>query len=196
MTMHAPIGPVARAALSLLALTGLLLALAIAASATARSDALDDMLDRFDTLSTQGNSNCSGAFRDAIPNMSTLSMLQGSCCAPMDQHHYEEQVQALVKYRDIPEIPVNPYDVPAGQAARLMHYDAALVLGPDEEAMLQYAMENSDEKGPCCCMCWRWNVYNGLAKFLIREHGFTGPEVVEVWNLSNGCGGGAEHMHG
>lgn len=32
-------------------------------------------------------------------------------------------------------------------------------------------------------------MYGGLAKLLVREHGFTGEQVVKVWNLSNGCGG-------
>ena len=50
-------------------------------------------------------------------------------------------------------------------------------------------MANSDEKGPCCCRCWRWKVYGGLAKLLVREHGFDGKQVTEVWDMSNGCGG-------
>jgi hypothetical protein len=29
---------------------------------------------------------------------------------------------------------------------------------------------------------------------LIREHGFTGEQVTQVWNLSDGCGGDA-HTH-
>jgi hypothetical protein len=56
-------------------------------------------------------------------------------------------------------------------------------------------MQHSDEKGPCCCQRWRWRVYGGLGKFLIREHRFTGEQLVEVWNLSNGCGGDDDH-HG
>lgn len=153
------------------------------------------MLDRFDMLRSNGNSSCSARFMDAIPAMPELSMPQGSCCSPMDEHCYGEQLQWLVAYWDIPEIPVNPYDIPAEQATQLMQYDA-LVLSLDEEAACQFAMESSDEKGPCCCRCWRWAVYSGLAKLLIHERGFTGPEIVEVWTLSNGCGGGAEHMHG
>lgn len=177
------------------ALAAMLWALLVIGSGAARGDALQDMIDRFDMLSSNGNSNCSAGFMDAIPTMPELSMLQGSCCSPMDEHRYGEQLQGLVAYRDIPEIPVNPYDIPASQAAQLMQYDA-LVLSPDEEAAYQFAMENSDEKGPCCCQCWRWGVYSGLAKLLIHERGFTGQDIVDVWNLSNGCGGGAEHMHG
>jgi hypothetical protein len=32
-------------------------------------------------------------------------------------------------------------------------------------------------------------MYGGLGKFLIREHHLTGEQLVEVWNLSDGCGG-------
>ena len=86
------------------------------------------------------------------------------------------------------------YDIAAGTAQKAMsYYD--LTLSPDEEKTYQYAIQNSDEKGPCCCQCWRWRVYGGLGKFLIREHRFTGEQLVKVWNLSDGCGGVEEH-HG
>lgn len=69
----------------------------------------------------------------------------------------------------------------------MSHYD--LSLSADQQRAYQIAMDRSDEKGPCCCPCWRWKMYGGLAKFLISEHGFSGEQVVDVWNLSNGCGG-------
>ncbi len=69
-------------------------------------------------------------------------------------------------------IPPDPYDIPAATAQQAMsHYD--LQLTGDEQKSYDYAMKNSDEKGPCCCQCWRWKMYGGLAKYLIREHGFT-----------------------
>lgn len=150
---------------------------------------------RFEFLSTHGNSTCSPAFTDSIAKMSTVARLQGSCCSPMDRHRYGEQVEALKKYATIPEIPPDPYDIAAGTAQKAMGY-FDLALSPDEQKAYQYAMDNSDEKGPCCCQCWRWRVYGGLGKFLIREHRFSGEKLVEVWNLSSGCGGGAEHHHG
>jgi hypothetical protein len=67
------------------------------------------------------------------------------------------------------------------------YYDLALTA--DETRAYEYAMENSAEKGPCCCQCWRWKVYGGLARKLIHERGFKGEQIVEVWNLSDGCGG-------
>lgn len=150
--------------------------------------------ERFDFLSKNGNSTCSAVFTDSIAKLPVTARLQGSCCVPMDRHRYGEQVEALKKYAAIPEIPPDPYDIAAGIAQKAMRfYD--LALAPDEQRAYKYAMDNSDERGPCCCQCWRWRVYGGLGKFLIREHRFTGEQLVDVWNLSSGCGG-AEHHHG
>lgn len=163
---------------------------------TNRAEAAEEpTLDqRFDDLSKNGNSTCSAVFSDSISKMPATARLKGSCCSPMDRHRYGEQIEALKKYADIAEIPPDPYDIPAGTAQRAMSYND-VALSPDEAKAYQYAMDNSDEKGPCCCQCWRWHVYGGLAKLLIREHEFDGPQLVEVWNLSNGCGGD-EHVHG
>lgn len=67
-------------------------------------------------------------------------------------------------------------------------------LGVEEQGHYDDAIATSEEKGPCCCQCWRWEVFGGLGKLLVREHGFTGEQVAEVWNLSHGCGGDA-HLH-
>jgi hypothetical protein len=151
--------------------------------------------ERFDYLSAHGNSTCAASFTESIARMPVTARLQGSCCSPMDRHRYGEQVQAVVKYSAIPEIPPDPYDIAAGDAQKAMRY-YDLALSQNEEKAYKYAMDHSDEKGPCCCQCWRWRVYGGLRKFLIREHRFTGEQLVDVWNLSSGCGGGAEHHHG
>ena len=152
------------------------------------------LMQRFEFLSQNGNSNCSAEFQGSIATMPMVARLRGSCCGPMDSHRYVEQVKALRKYSAMREIPNDPYDIPAGTARQLMSY-SDLALSSEEQAAYDFAMANSDEKGPCCCQCWRWQVYGGLAKYLIRMRGFTGPQLVEVWNLSNGCGGGAEHLH-
>ena len=47
-------------------------------------------------------------------------------------------------------------------------------LSPDEQKAYNYAMANSKEMGPCCCHCWHWYVYGGLAKLLITHRHFTG----------------------
>ena len=149
---------------------------------------------KFDYLSQNGNSSCSLSFRESIPAMADSDHLRGSCCSPMSMHRYSEQVAGLEKYKDIPEIPADPYDVEAELAKKLMsYYDLELL--PEEQLAYDYAMENSHEKGPCCCKCWRWYVYGGLGKLLIRNYKFTGEQVTELWNLSDGCGGDEEHHH-
>ena len=148
---------------------------------------------RFEELSQSGNSTCSAIFKDSIVEMPNEAHIKGSCCSPMSMHRYTEQVEGLKKYSDIPEIPSDPYDVEAELAKSLLgYYDFQLT--PKEQAVYDYAMEHSHEKGPCCCKCWRWYVYGGLAKKLIHERRFTGEQIVEVWNLSDGCGGEGEHV--
>ncbi len=154
-----------------------------------------ELVSRFEYLSQNGNSNCSRAFLDSIKTMPVTVRLQGSCCNPMDAHRYIEQVKTLRKYAEVSAIPPDPYDIPAGLAQKMLPY-FDIELTTDEQPAYDYAMANSDEKGPCCCQCWRWHVYGGLAKLLIREQGFTGPQLTEIWSLSSGCGGGAEHHHG
>jgi hypothetical protein len=143
---------------------------------------------RFLYLSQHGNSTCSAAFLASIPKMSAMERLQGSCCAPMEKERYREQVEGLKDFKDDAEIPPDPYDIPAGIAQKaLANYD--LPLTPEEQRAYDYAMANSEEQGPCCCRCWRWKVYGGLAKYLIRMKHLTGPQITQVWNLSDGCGG-------
>lgn len=149
---------------------------------------------RFDYLSQNGNSSCSATFQNSIPNMPDDNHIQGSCCSPMSLHRYSEQVEGLKQYSNIPEIPLDPYDIEVGLAKKLIgYYD--LELTPEEQRAYDYAMENSHEKGPCCCKCWRWYVYGGLGKLLIHSYGFTEEQLTEVWNLSDGCGGDEEHHH-
>ena len=144
--------------------------------------------EQFDYLSTHGNSNCSTAFMNSIAAMPVTGRLQGSCCDPMDLKRYARQVEGLKTFAAFTEIPTDPYDVPAGLAQKaLASYDTELA--PDEQKAYDDAMANSAEKGPCCCKCWRWHVYGGLAKLLIRNHHLSGEQVTQVWNLSDGCGG-------
>ncbi|MBI2641728.1 hypothetical protein HYW87_04005 [Candidatus Roizmanbacteria bacterium] len=149
---------------------------------------------KFDYLSQNGNSSCSSSFQQSIAKMPDEARLQGSCCSPMSYHRYSEQVEGLKKYKDIPEIPKDPYDIEAKLAKNLMsHYEDEFT--QNQQKAYDYAMEHSSEKGPCCCKCWRWFVYGGLGKILIQTYGFTGEQVTDVWNLSDGCGGDNEHHH-
>ena len=104
-------------------------------------------------------------FEKLIGSMGPEGRLQGSCCAPMDEARYHQQIEGLKKYSDIAEVPPDPYDIPAQLAYRLMGY-YTLTLNKDERAAYDYAMQNSDMQGPCCCKCWRWKVYGGLGKYL------------------------------
>ncbi|MBI2051994.1 hypothetical protein HYT33_04525 [Candidatus Roizmanbacteria bacterium] len=150
---------------------------------------------KFARLSKNGNSSCSGAFQASIPSMSDTARIQGSCCSPMSLHRYSEQVEGLVKYKNIREIPSDPYDIEARLAKQLLaYYDDELT--PTQQKAYDYAMQNSSEKGPCCCRCWRWYVYGGLGKVLIKKYNFTKEELTRVWDLSDGCGGDEEHHHG
>lgn len=148
----------------------------------------------FDILSRNGNSSCSATFTESIDEMSDAVRLQGSCCSSMDKHHYTEQITGLTKYKDIPEIPSDPYDIDASLAKKLeAYYD--LELTPDQQMVYDYAMQSSMKKGPCCCKCWRWYVYRGLGKLLIQKYNFTGEQVTEIRNLSDGCGGAGDHVN-
>lgn len=152
----------------------------------------------FDYLSKNGNSSCSAEFKASIPAMPDEARLRGSCCSPMNLHRYSEQTEALRKFKsvagqNVAEIPDNPYNIEAGTAKKLLSY-YAMALTPEAQKHYDYAMQNSDNKGPCCCGCWRWEVYGGLGKYLVRTHGFTGEQVTRIWNYSDGCGGEADHV--
>ena len=162
---------------------------------TLREKVDKEVLAKFDYLSQNGNSSCSLSFKDSIPNMADDERLRGSCCSPMSLHRYSEQVEGIKKYASIAEIPQDPYDIEAGLAKKLLaYYDEPLT--SDEQKAYDFAMANSSEKGPCCCKCWRWYVYGGLGKYLIKNYKFTGEQITDVWNLSDGCGGDSEHHHG
>jgi len=149
---------------------------------------------RFQVLASEGNSSCSGAFTDSISSMSDNSHIRGSCCSPMNWHRYKEQIEGLKEFKNIKEIPPDPYDIDAKLAKEMKsHYDDELT--PEQQKAYDFAMKNSHEKGPCCCKCWRWYVYGGLGKFLIKEKGFSGEQITEVWNLSDGCGGEGDHVN-
>lgn len=163
-------------------------------AATAQ-EVIDDtqLAERFAQLSQNGNSNCSRDFMESIGAMPATMRLMGSCCGPMSEHRYREQVMGLRVYSEIGLISRDPYDIPAGNAQQAMAW-FGVELTAAEQAAYDYAMKNSNEQGPCCCTCWRWQVYGGLAKYLIREHGFTGEQIADVWDLSDGCGGD-DHVH-
>lgn len=120
--------------------------------------------------------------------------IQGSCCSPMDFHRYQEQVEGLRKYADIPQIPNDPYDVPVKLAKQLFEYQQTIQLTPEQRAVYDQAMQILAEGGPCCCRCWRWFAFEGQAKYLITELDWSAQQVAELWELEDGCGGSG-HQH-
>jgi hypothetical protein len=150
------------------------------------------LIERFEFLSQNGNSTCSVAFQNSIITLPEGSRLQGSCCSPMSLERYGFQVEGLRAYAGIDIVPPDPYDID-GRLARRLFVAYYLELTESEQASYDEAMSLSDEGGPCCCECWRWKVFGGLGKLLIRSHGFDARQVAEVWDLSDGCGGEEHH---
>ena len=161
------------------------------ASAEEMNDAA--LKSRFEFLSQHGNVECSTKFEASIATMAPDAKLEGSCCAPMDEARYRQQIDGLKKYSDIAEVPPDPYDISAPLAHKLIG-DYDLALNKEELAAYDYAMQHSDMQGPCCCECWRWN--GGLGKYLVRTRHYTGQQLTDLWNVGQGCGGAVDtKMH-
>ncbi|MDP3992026.1 MAG: hypothetical protein Q8P79_00785 [Nanoarchaeota archaeon] len=153
-----------------------------------------DLEAKFAFLSKANSNSCGGTF-NFVDSLSDNQRIQGSCCSAMDFHRYEEQVNGLKKYSYIEKIPSDPYDVSASQARELLDYQKNIKLNEEQQEIYDMAMDMSMEGGPCCCKCWHWYAYEGLAKYLIIEKGFTAEQIAEVWDLSDACGGSG-HIEG
>lgn len=153
----------------------------------------DVLAERFDYLAEQRTNSCGGDKNYVAQLSANGTRLQGSCCSPMDFHSYQEQVEGLQKYSEYEIIPPDPYDVSAQWADSMMKYNEETELNPEQQAIYDKAMGLSYEGGPCCCLCWRWYAFGGLAKYLIINYDFSAEQIAEVWDLSDGCGG--EHQH-
>jgi hypothetical protein len=83
-------------------MAGLIAAAGSIAAPVAQADVDPALKQRFETLSTQGNSTCSRAFTESIPKMPANDAgLRGSCCSPMDLKRYGEQIEGLKKYAKV-----------------------------------------------------------------------------------------------
>ena len=107
----------------------------------------------------------------------------------MDFQSYQHQVEELKKYAHVPQIPSDPYDVPVTLAKELFNYQKTIQLTTEQQAVYDAAMGMADEKGPCCCKCWRWIAFEGQAKYLISELHWSAKEIAAIWDLEDGCGG-------
>ena len=143
---------------------------------------------RFALLSKRHTNKCSLASVD-LNKIAVRGRLQGSCCQPMVYSHYAKQIAVLRSYAAISEIPADPYDVPVTLARRLIAYDHSITLNQSQEAVYRKATKLAIEHGPCCCHCWRWSAFEGQAKALIAQRGYTAVQIAKVWDLEDGCGG-------
>jgi len=149
--------------------------------------------EKFNYLVAQTSNNC-GLQRQVVFNYSDDQQIQGSCCNKMDNHAYQEQIEGLKKYKDISIIPTDPYDISASQAKQLFKYLEEIELSRDQQTIYNEAMKKSIEGGPCCCKCWHWDAYEGLAKKLIVDYGWNSEQIAGLWDISDACGG-AGHNH-
>lgn len=147
--------------------------------------------EAFDYLSTTKTATSSfcGLQPTTVDGFSEQESIQGACCGAMDFHRYQEQVRGLKKYKDISQIPEDPYNIPVRLAKQLFGYQQNITLNEEQQGVYKQAMKFSHEGGPCCCKCWRWTAFEGLAKYLITEKGFSGQQVADLWDLLDGCGG-------
>lgn len=150
--------------------------------------------EKFAFLSQARSNSCGLVSSEIAASFPDTERIQGSCCSAMDLHRYQEQVEGLTQYADIPQVPDDPYDIPVRLAKELIGYQSEVTLTEDEQRTYDQALRLSEEGGPCCCRCWRWDAFDGLARLLIRERGFDAQEVARLWNLLDGCGGSG-HLH-
>ncbi len=156
---------------------------------------VEELEGKFVVLS-QATTNACGGGKTYVNQLSADgTRIQGSCCSAMDFHRYVEQIEGLKNYKEYEIIPKDPYDVSSEWAEEMMAYTENTFLTDEQQKTYDTAVELSHEKGPCCCKCWHWYAYEGLAKKLIIDYDFTAEQVAEVWDLSDACGGSG-HIEG
>ena len=113
--------------------------------------------------------------------------LGGQCCGAMkDLVEYHSELQNLQKYKDIPDVPMNPYKTPIPLAKKWIDYDHTTTLTPAEQMIMDEAIKLSKE-GPCCCKCWHYFVNEGIAKKMIKDYHYTAQQVAAYWDTSSIC---------
>ncbi len=122
-------------------------------------------------------------------NLSTTTgmFLGGQCCGPMkDLTEYNKELQNLQQYKNIPDVPMNPYKTPVALAKKWIDYDNSTSLTPAEQAIMDQAMKMSKE-GPCCCKCWHYFVNEGIAKKMIKDYHYSAQQIATYWDTSSIC---------
>lgn len=162
-------------------------------SSTAGTELVAGSPEKFAFLSGQVGqrsipNNC-GLQPSAVETMPDDARIQGSCCQAMDLQRYQEQVEELKKYSDNPLVSSDPYDVPVSLVKQLLEHDKTITLTADEQTVYDQASQMADDKGPCCCKCWRWYAYEGQAKYFISHLHWSAEQVAALWDAEEGCGG-------
>ena len=112
----------------------------------------------------------------------------GQCCGAMKNlDEYNKELTALQKYKDIPDVPLNPFKTPVAIAKKWIDYDNATTLTPDQQKIYDQAYAISKEK-PCCCKCWHYFVNEGIAKKMIKDYSYSPQQIADFWDSSSICG--------
>lgn len=145
---------------------------------------------RFAALSSARTNRCDLGAAE-LKRMPDSMRLQGSCCNPMDEARYRQQLREVQRLGESRAIPADPYDISVTLAKRLLGY-RQISLDAHERAIYERARELSELGGPCCCPCWRWQAFAGQARRLITRNGWSATQVARLWDAEDGCGGPAE----
>ncbi|MBS3074752.1 hypothetical protein J4447_04875 [Candidatus Pacearchaeota archaeon] len=115
--------------------------------------------------------------------------LSGQCCgALMDTKERHESLEKLQAYKDIPDVPLDPFHTPIEIAKKWIDYDKNTILNSEEQRIYDEAMKMSKEGGPCCCKCWHWYVNEGIAKKMIKDYNYSAQQIANYWDVSDICG--------
>lgn len=139
-----------------------------------------------DVCQDMGNLQAVESYISALPDPARM---QGSCCSPMDQQRFTEQVKALGAYAAIPEIPSDPYDISKSQAEELLGFYNTAPLDQAQQHVYDLAQSETSDHGWCCCQCWAWYAHAGLAKYVIAQQGFDAQQAAKLIDLEDCCGG-------
>ncbi len=114
--------------------------------------------------------------------------LGGQCCgALMDLAERHANLEKLQAFKNIPDVPLDPFHTPIEIAKKWIDYDKNTVLSPEEQKIYDEAMKLSKE-GPCCCKCWHYYVDEGVAKKMIKDYHYSAQQVADFWDASDICG--------
>ncbi len=113
--------------------------------------------EKFAFLSGQSEkrsvANYCGLATSYVKTLPDSARIQGSCCSPMDLHQYQEQVEGLKAYANIPQVSHDPYGVSVALVKQWLQFADEINLTADEQMIYDQAMQMTSDKGPCCCKC-------------------------------------------